>query len=150
MKSLVLHASLMLVLVLTTLSIAGGQGVDDDDEDNDPDPTCKADGTCDNSECIDADSRCLFWAQVGECVNNPAFMTRSCPQSCELCIGKEWLFPWDVHEDCEDAHPKCELWQTEGECIKNPSFMKQSCRQSCKKCVNPSKLREKGAGNDEM
>lgn len=142
------------MLVLTTRSIARGQGLDDyddyEDEDVEPDDTCEADGSCDSHECIDEDSRCLFWAQAGECVKNPVYMARSCRQSCELCIGKEWLFPWDVHKDCEDAHPNCERWLADGECVKNPSFMKKTCRQSCKVCINRNKVSEEGAGNDGM
>lgn len=145
--SVCIRTVFVLLLVVTTWSIA--HGVDDE---HDPTEACGADGTgtCDSNGCVDKNPRCLFWAEVGECVNNPRFMTKSCPQSCEVCIGDTWLFPWESGDDCGDSEPKCELWQKEGECTKNPNFMKRACKLSCRKCVNVHKLREAGANDFEM
>lgn len=145
MALLSVRAVIVLLLVVTSWSM--DQGVD-----NGPDPTvtCKADGTCDSNDCVDKHPRCLFWAQIGECDRNLNYMTKSCSQSCELCIGKEWTFPSENNDDCEDTHPSCERWEREGECIKNPTFMKQGCKMSCKQCVNRNKLREAGVDDFEM
>jgi ShK domain-like len=109
MISLSVRAVFVLLLVVTTWSIT--HGVDDE---QDPTGTCRADGTCDSNDCVDKVPQCLFWAQKGECVNNPVYMAKSCPQSCELCIGNNLLFPWENDKDCEDSNPKCERWQREG------------------------------------
>ena len=154
MVSLAARAVFVLLLVVTTWSIA--HGVDDEEDptatcraDGTCD-TCRADGTCDSNDCVDKHVRCLFWAQLGECVNNQVFMTTSCPQSCELCIGNDLLFPWDNDDDCKDFYDTCERWQREGECFKNPTFMGPNCRLSCRKCVNVDKLREAGVDDLEM
>ncbi len=35
--------------------------------------------------CRNTDSRCAFWATLGECENNPAFMVTKCAPSCLSC-----------------------------------------------------------------
>lgn len=97
--------------------------------------------------CRDEDARCLFWAERGECSRNPTFMERTCPQSCELCIGR--LEDWE-DEDCQDMHPKCAEWAESGECVANPSYMLSACKKSCVKCVDVKVLREEGMDEDEM
>ena len=48
------------------------------------DETCAADGTCDDS-CQDLLTECQFWAGERQCEENPDFMLRECPKSCNAC-----------------------------------------------------------------
>ena len=41
------------------------------------------------SACVDEDSHCKQWSQMGECENNPGFMGRSCKRSCGLCSTEQ-------------------------------------------------------------
>jgi hypothetical protein len=113
-------------------------------------------GTCGNSkdssdgfDCIDKDNKCLFWAQQGDCVRNPKFMSNTCPQSCEQCFGRKWMFPWES-ESCKDDNENCEFWASTGECFANPNYMKTSCRMSCIQCVDPQQLRSRGSSDEVM
>jgi len=52
------------------------------------DEECLADNGVDDggsSECTDSHESCEEWAQVGECVNNPAYMLFNCKKSCGSC-----------------------------------------------------------------
>ena len=35
--------------------------------------------------CADYNTNCAYWASVGECNNNPAYMLNYCQQSCNVC-----------------------------------------------------------------
>ena len=35
--------------------------------------------------CIDEHQWCYVWASIGECSNNPTYMTLNCQLSCSLC-----------------------------------------------------------------
>ena len=37
------------------------------------------------SACVDEDSHCKQWSQMGECENNPGFMHLSCALTCGTC-----------------------------------------------------------------
>jgi hypothetical protein len=76
-------------VVMTTCAV--------DQEDNNEGGTCSdhEDGTNSCSHliskamlCRDEDSRCLYWAERGECSINTGYMQRMCPQSCEFCTGR--------------------------------------------------------------
>ena len=96
---------LLLVLFLFGLSTLCGIAVADQDAE-----TCLADGTCESAstdrseeritsnadndgaqigiaglECVDADESCEYWASIGECAINPAYMHLKCMKSCKLC-----------------------------------------------------------------
>jgi ShK domain-like len=144
--SLLVGSLFLLLVVMTTCAVEQGN--------NNEGETCgNEDGTnsCsrqNNMEtCHDKDARCLFWAERGECSNNPKFMEKSCPQSCEFCTGR--LEDWE-DETCQDMHPKCEQWAESGECIVNPAYMLSACKKSCVTCVNVKLLREEGMDEDEM
>ena len=135
-------------VVMTTCAV--------DQEDNNEGGTCSdhEDGTNSCSHliskamlCRDEDSRCLYWAERGECSINTGYMQRMCPQSCEFCTGR--LEDWEA-EDCQDMHPKCKEWAESGECIANPGYMLSACKKSCVECVNVKVLREEGMDEDEM
>eukprot|EP00884_Botryococcus_braunii_P008933 jgi/Botrbrau1/18040/Bobra.0062s0028.1 len=38
-----------------------------------------------HAECADRDERCVRWAQDGECIANPGYMSTSCRKSCGKC-----------------------------------------------------------------
>lgn len=65
---------------------------DDDDQDYDYEeaPESEAEdsispGTNDEDGCSDTDERCSFWADAGECDNNPNYMHIYCALSCNTC-----------------------------------------------------------------
>jgi hypothetical protein len=37
------------------------------------------------SDCQDKTSQCEYWAEVGECKDNPTYMSSRCPRSCQSC-----------------------------------------------------------------
>jgi len=44
--------------------------------------------TCESNEpsdCLDSHEKCSFWAQHGECDNNPNYMLNNCQKSCHSC-----------------------------------------------------------------
>ncbi|XP_064635154.1 MAM and LDL-receptor class A domain-containing protein 1-like [Lineus longissimus] len=38
-----------------------------------------------NTSCEDQDQRCPLWAEMGDCLNNAAFMLETCKQACDNC-----------------------------------------------------------------
>lgn len=42
-------------------------------------------GANDEDRCSDTDARCSFWAEAGECDNNPNYMHIYCALSCDTC-----------------------------------------------------------------
>ena len=36
------------------------------------------------SACVDEDSHCKQWSQMGECENNPGYMLTNCKDACDL------------------------------------------------------------------
>ena len=49
------------------------------------DPTVDRDQQ--DSACQDHNKRCPLWAELGECIANPKFMSEKCPKSCRKCKG---------------------------------------------------------------
>jgi hypothetical protein len=56
------------------ISPDAGSVVEDEDDSED-----------DNLECVDDESSCKYWSEVGECDNNPNFMLEHCRLSCGVC-----------------------------------------------------------------
>merc|ERR1712060_349833 len=63
------------------------------------------------------------WGAAGECNENPEFMIRNCPVTCEACKST-----------CRDVKNDCPGWTADGECYKNPGFMFKECPLSCGVC----------------
>jgi ShK domain-like len=59
-----------------------GEEDDDEDEDGEPAPI-PTDG--DLEDCTDQNETCEYWASIGECEGNPAYMLLNCPHSCQSC-----------------------------------------------------------------
>jgi hypothetical protein len=55
------------------------------------------------SECKNRNSLCLFWAHIGECENNPAFMLTNCAPSCETCQNIDFNFRCPKDPDMKDV-----------------------------------------------
>ena len=43
----------------------------------------------DASSCKDNHEKCAFWAEYGECKNNPNYMLTNCRKSCKKCLNQE-------------------------------------------------------------
>eukprot|EP00041_Stephanoeca_diplocostata_P021685 m.508831 g.508831 ORF g.508831 m.508831 type:complete len:403 (-) comp21887_c1_seq4:1632-2840(-) len=43
------------------------------------------DGKLIDDKCEDKNVNCSWWAEIGECENNPGFLMSSCPKSCNVC-----------------------------------------------------------------
>lgn len=41
-----------------------------------------------DNDCVDTNANCEFWAGLGECENNPKYMLKGCPVSCNSCPKK--------------------------------------------------------------
>jgi len=37
------------------------------------------------ADCVNTNELCAFWASLGECENNPGFMTKGCKLACQVC-----------------------------------------------------------------
>ena len=100
------------------------------------DQTCSVDDeSC--SACQDQENDCAYWATVGECENNPTYMTKFCPSSCGKCPGSERPISSNT-STCRDNHEQCEMWAETGECEANPNYMLKQCKLSCFVCIDPS------------
>jgi len=73
--------------------------------------------------CKDSHEQCAFWAESGECDENPGYMLTSCALSCGEC--------------CMDNNPLCGEWASQGECEANPAYMLEGCPKSCGLCKDP-------------
>tara|TARA_B100000768_G_scaffold154818_1_gene151631 strand:- start:539 stop:787 length:249 start_codon:yes stop_codon:yes gene_type:complete len=60
-----------------------------------------------------------------ECLHNPGFMFKECPETCGVCSTV-----------CENKHPNrdCEEWSLNGECEANPEMMRKGCPAACGLC----------------
>lgn len=76
--------------------------------------------------CADSDAQCEQWSLYHQCTENPAFMSHTCPRSCELC--------------CTDADSSCGAWAAKGECQANAKYMARMCPDSCKACEGQQRL----------
>ena len=41
----------------------------------------------DSGGCTDDNHSCEYWASIGECSENPDYMTVNCKRSCKICGG---------------------------------------------------------------
>nr|XP_054763026.1 zinc metalloproteinase nas-13-like [Lytechinus pictus] len=89
-------------------------------------PTTTTTGTGGNDDCTDNHDNCEYWAGVGECEVNPAWMLVNCKVSCDECVT--------VTENCKDQDENCEVWAKYRQCTENPSYMLEFCPRSCGQC----------------
>lgn len=76
--------------------------------------------------CVDNHKWCSFWAGIGECSKNPAYMTPNCKKSCKTGSC--------VEDPCQDKNDQCAGWARRGECEVNPDYMLVNCPRSCDYC----------------
>ena len=74
--------------------------------------------------CMDKNSQCGSWANVGECQKSPGYMRPNCQMSCGLCDDFT----------CRDKHQDCGWWANNGECNRTPAYMREKCPMSCGLC----------------
>ncbi|VDD87560.1 unnamed protein product [Enterobius vermicularis] len=79
-----------------------------------------------SSACNDREDLCKFWASIGECEENPGWMSVNCRAACNLCNGTAV---------CVDRHRLCSFWSSIGECDSNAAWMFTRCPRSCKVCT---------------
>ncbi len=81
--------------------------------------------------CIDENENCPWWADIGECHNNPNYMLANCRYSCKQCDDGD---PDEL--GCKDFFTEdCPKWAAIDLC-KRDSWVAKYCRVSCKqKCV---------------
>ncbi|KAL3921747.1 MAG: hypothetical protein SGILL_002583 [Bacillariaceae sp.] len=74
--------------------------------------------------CADLDEGCAYWKEIGECENNPVFMTATCQATCDFC------------GICEDTNLLCPHWASLGWCEDESQnlLMAGTCRKSCGLC----------------
>jgi hypothetical protein len=72
-----------ILLLLVTIAVA----VDTTETCDANDGTCTGDGSfqTNKNDCVDTEDRCAFWANSGECKDNPGYMIRNCMKSCNVC-----------------------------------------------------------------
>ena len=63
-----------------------GNGGGDSGEDSGEDGDSGEEG---GGHCEDLNESCSYWAGVGECHRNPAYMHEHCRKSCDLCEDEE-------------------------------------------------------------
>eukprot|EP00928_Gymnodinium_smaydae_P071120 TRINITY_DN54795_c0_g1_i1.p1 TRINITY_DN54795_c0_g1~~TRINITY_DN54795_c0_g1_i1.p1 ORF type:complete len:405 (-),score=42.27 TRINITY_DN54795_c0_g1_i1:93-1256(-) len=68
----------------------------------------------DDTALADQRGECAGWAGMGECENNPSYMSTVCAESCAA-----------------RAAMNCGFWASQGECENNPEFMAASCARAC-------------------
>jgi len=54
-------------------------------------------------ECKNRNALCLFWAHIGECENNPAFMLINCAPSCETCKNIDFNYRCPADPDAKNV-----------------------------------------------
>merc|ERR1712080_408842 len=64
--------------------------------------------------CVDDNTSCAGWAQIGECQKNPDYMLKSCRKSCNQCST--------TSSKCVDKNTSCPQWASGGHCAKVESI----------------------------
>uniref|UniRef100_A0A7S2WCH7 Fe2OG dioxygenase domain-containing protein n=1 Tax=Rhizochromulina marina TaxID=1034831 RepID=A0A7S2WCH7_9STRA len=84
-------------------------------------------------DCVDKHESCAYWADIGECYQNPGYMLAHCAPSCNVC-PPQGMAASRAAAECVDTHQSCANWAHAGECSANPSFMMVGCAKSCNTC----------------
>ena len=101
-------------------------------------------------ECVDTDDKCAAWAASGECENNPAYMLRSCVNSCTRCaegpegVGKPREMADRIRRReswCKDLDSDCRERAEAGACH-NGTDAPLRCPSSCRICGYPKLAEE--------
>merc|ERR1711920_962492 len=99
-----------------------------------------------NRNCQDGQRDCGYWASIGECSRNQAYMSKNCKASCGSCSSSSNpTTPTNptqptqpTNPNCQDGKRDCGYWASIGECSRNPGFMSVNCKASCNSCSSNS------------
>jgi len=88
-------------------------------------PTTRRTTTRPPTSCSgDRNSSCRYWASIGECTKNPAYMKPNCCRSCSTGT---------TGNNCSDSDRNCARWAPAGYCSSN-YYVRVNCRRSCRFC----------------
>jgi len=86
-------------------------------------------GVC-TSLCLDTANDCPQWAAAGHCNENPGYMLKTCPYSCNVCDVEK-----HGSKACADSdREQCLIWG-EQECGANPETVMRQCPSLCGVCT---------------
>ena len=118
--------------------------------------------------CVDETEECAYWAESGQCEENPSYMLNNCLISCGVCAGPtvnttdattaststtQKLFTATTSSTtaipttttattttraCVDESDSCPIWAQTGQCEMNPEYMLNNCLISCGVCAGPT------------
>merc|ERR1712176_1629120 len=100
-----------------------------------------------NPSCQDSQQDCKYWASIGECSSNSAYMSQNCKASCNKCgstsnptnpTPRRRRSNSGSNPGCQDGQRDCKYWASIGECSRNPAYMSQNCKAACNKCGSSS------------
>uniref|UniRef100_A0A915L167 ShKT domain-containing protein n=1 Tax=Romanomermis culicivorax TaxID=13658 RepID=A0A915L167_ROMCU len=93
------------------------------------------------NDCQDNHPLCKFWGSIGECNNNPSYMSLACPDTCFTCDALLANQPIDTNSNdstlngqCRDQFDLCDFWAKADQCYEKEEFMAQNCKASCGSC----------------
>jgi hypothetical protein len=88
----------------------------------------------------DKNENCGYWAGIGECTANVAWMSVNCEVSCaakqtapEAKPTEAPAKPTEAPKPAVDANENCVWWASVGECQSNPTWMNTNCAIACGK-----------------
>merc|ERR1712007_81662 len=77
-----------------------------------------------NLNCQDGQRDCGYWASIGECSRNQAYMSANCKASCGSCSSSSNpTTPTNPNRNCQDGQKDCGYWASIGECSRNQAYM---------------------------
>eukprot|EP00040_Diaphanoeca_grandis_P012156 m.61940 g.61940 ORF g.61940 m.61940 type:complete len:736 (+) comp23061_c0_seq2:155-2362(+) len=91
------------------------------------------------TRCADTDGRCTFWKNTGYCLDNTAYMEKTCPNACGWCgTSSQTTPPTQVGGGCKNRNANCDVWQQQGDCESRFDYMREVCPLSCDLCIPSS------------
>merc|ERR1712003_94402 len=83
-----------------------------------------------NPSCQDSQQDCKYWASIGECSRNSAYMSQNCKAACNKCGStSNPTNPTNPENpSCQDRQQDCKYWASIGECSRNSAYMSQNCK----------------------
>lgn len=91
-----------------------------------------------DDNCQDKTTECEYWKEVGECDDNPAFMEKRCPRSCNLCSDQ-------LQEDLKHGSD-----MGERQLLSGPSFKMVTEQETLDRIVAMREYRNNLNINDEI
>merc|ERR1712190_228378 len=98
-------------------------------------------GNSENPSCQDSQQDCKYWASIGECSSNSAYMSQNCKAACNQCgstSNPRRRRTNSENPSCQGSQQDCKYWASIGECSSNSAYMSQNCKAACNKCGSSS------------